>query len=216
MREVATSRRDAMRALAIVPTLIAAPAIANVATGLVCTPTGISAGMTTALAAYRHAEKVSASYDDTVYGPPHKAWREAVDAIPHHVTQGYQANGGWTHMSTRTTRHLAVAKTVMKEPALWDHSPEYQAACAELLKASCQREQEEARLRARYNIDALYDESVRLSDKSYEALRAVEEYPVETLTDLIAKIDFIKETGGTVDADELLGDLCRIAGEALA
>lgn len=38
MSEVSTSRRAVMRALAIVPTIIAVPAAASAATGLVCAP----------------------------------------------------------------------------------------------------------------------------------------------------------------------------------
>jgi len=216
MTNVTPSRRDVMRALAIVPALLAAPTIASAATQLACTPTGISAGMAAKLAAYRHANMVSARYDDMVYNPPHKAWREAVDAIPHHTTkQGYEANGGWMHMSTNQTHQLAVAKTVMKEPGRWDHAPDYQSACIELLEADRCRQQEIMRLRDRYNIDALYEESVRLSDLSYDALVAVEQYPAETMGDLIAKIDFIKETEGSIDADGLLADLRRLTGEAV-
>ena len=39
MHEVSTSRREVMRALIVAPSIIATPAVASAATGLVCTPT---------------------------------------------------------------------------------------------------------------------------------------------------------------------------------
>lgn len=64
MHEVATSRRDAMRALAILPTIIIAPA-ARAATGLACLPTS---AFPAALTEYRKApadfERIAAAGDD--------------------------------------------------------------------------------------------------------------------------------------------------------
>ena len=76
------------------------------------------------------------------------------------------------------------------------------------------RQAEEDRLRACYNIDLLGDESNRLTDLSCDAMHAVEEYPVDTLVDLIAKIEFSQKTGGLLVHEDLLSDLRRIAGEA--
>ena len=52
MSEVSTSRRAVMRALAIIPSIIATPSVAS-SFGIICTPTAFPA----ALAAYRHARE---------------------------------------------------------------------------------------------------------------------------------------------------------------
>lgn len=74
MNEVATSRRDAMRSLAIIPALIAMPAVASAAPMLVCAPADqIAADARTwnaAMAHYLKAKADGATYD-RLYADPH-------------------------------------------------------------------------------------------------------------------------------------------------
>src|SRR5690242_11241623 len=95
MSEVSTSRRDVMRALAIVPAVIAAPAVAS---------TALAARNTTslewnqALARHSAARDAADRYCETVYRPAWETWRRAVEnrqedierriaAVPHYITK---------------------------------------------------------------------------------------------------------------------------------
>ena len=55
MSEVSTSRRNVMRAIAILPSIIATPAVASAATGLVCTPVVSDADWRRIVSEYRAA-----------------------------------------------------------------------------------------------------------------------------------------------------------------
>ena len=57
MSEVSTSRRDVMRALAIIPSIIATPIAASAATGLVCTPASDNGRWAAVLADFEQAQK---------------------------------------------------------------------------------------------------------------------------------------------------------------
>jgi len=64
MHEVSTSRREVMRAIAIIPSIIATPFAASAATGLVCAPTNDNARWASLLADFEQAQKAhSCAFD---------------------------------------------------------------------------------------------------------------------------------------------------------
>ncbi len=79
MHEVATSRRDAMRSLAILPAMIAMPAVASAAPMLVCAPPDkIAADLRTwnaAMALYRQTKADCAGYERSYAEPQFEAER---------------------------------------------------------------------------------------------------------------------------------------------
>lgn len=216
MSEVSTSRRDVMRALSIIP-VIAAPAIASAA--IAAPQAGPSPEMAQAIAAYWKAIDTANEWHTRVYSPAWKACQAAVAAIPHLTTeQGFETYAGFkvTHLSTDKVVDVALARMFSKLPAHKRHGDDHDRACAELLEKLDWRAAEEVRIHAQYNMDALDAEEDRLNDVSYRAMRAVEEFPAATIHDLIAKVQFAEETDGRFEPDDLLPDLHRIAGRAVA
>ena len=216
MTEVTTSRRNVMRALAIVPAVIAAPAVASAAIGRT---TGISPAMAKAIAGYHNAVATQNEWETQVYLPTWKACEAAVAAIPHLTTQqGFETNAGFrtTHLSTDKAADVAVANIFSKIPVNQRYDDDQDRACAELLEKLEWRKAEEARIHKAHNMDALDEEQDRLEQLSYRAMSAVEDFPVATLADLNAKVQFIGETEGRIEPDALLADLRRIAGESRA
>ncbi|MCB4861114.1 hypothetical protein K7W03_16100 [Sphingobium sp. PNB] len=217
MHEVTTSRRDVMRALAIVPAAIAAPAVANAAT---FTSGGVSSGMSQAIAAYHNAVATENAWGERVYDVAWKACKAEQEAIPHLTTKArvdLTAPGVLTQLSTDNPLHLSAIrmhKSLTQDGARLGGDPE--RAFDEFLEKLEQREAEKQRIAQRHNMDALSAEQNRLEQASYAAMRAAEEFPVTTVADLIAKIQFSQETDGQIDHDDMLADLRRIAGRAAA
>ncbi|MFB0875343.1 MULTISPECIES: hypothetical protein [unclassified Sphingobium] len=73
MHELHGSRRDAMRALAILPIIIAAPTAASAATGLVCAPSADAAAWDAALAHYQALKGAFDHWYETVCAPATEA-----------------------------------------------------------------------------------------------------------------------------------------------
>lgn len=214
MHELHSSRRTVMRALIIAPSLIATPIAASAATGLVCNPTGISEGMAAAIKAYREASARCDKFSTDVYGPAWEAWRAEVDAIPHFTTKA--SFKGWAtfdHLTTADRGMVAMAKKIV-ETAKPGHFRDYELAAAELVEAEGRREAQSKQLSRRYNVSALAEEDDRLGDIRDDLLTEIEEFPVATIADLIAKVEIIEETQGQIEPVDLLADLRRIAGEA--
>lgn len=218
MHEVATSRRDAMRSLAILPALIAMPATVSAAPMLVCAPTAPSAELVALIDAYHHAVAASDRHHFEVYTPAHQGWTKAVEAIPHCQTVAtYSYLGEPRRMSTANPSDVSAAKCAASAKPGSLYSADYEAACAELRKRLKEREAKKDRVTARYNIDALVVESDRLGEVRDLAFEAIERFPVATISDLIAKAQMVaNETEGTFNIDILLADLRRIGGEAVA
>lgn len=213
MSEVSTSRRNVMRALAVVPAIAAVPAFAAATT----LNLGINPDLTDAIAAYRKAVEAASCWHDRVYRPAWEGCQAAVAAIPHLTTeQGFETYAGFrvTHLSTDKVADVALARMFSKLPPHKRYGDDHDRACAELLEKLDWRAAEEVRIHAQYNMDALDAEEDRLNDVSYRAMRVVEEFPAATIHDLIAKVQFAEETEGRFEPEELLSDLRRIAGEA--
>lgn len=220
MHEVTTSRRDAMRSLAILPAMIAMPAAASAAPMLVCAPAAPSAELVALIDAYRKASAASDRHHSEVYEPAHKAWKEAVEAIPHCKTVAtYTYLGEPQRLSTANPSHVSAAKFAASSKPGSLYSAEYETACAELLKRMKQRDAKRAKITARYDVIALAAESDRLAEVRNMALDAVALFPAATIADLIAKVETTSDDpDGLFDSnkDILLADLRRIAGEAVA
>lgn len=215
MLEATTSRRDVMRALAIVPAAIAAPAVANAA----ATNGGVSPGMAAAIEAYRKASAAEDAFNHAIYDPAVAAWREAVEGIPHYATEAHlpAALGEAPRpMRTDNPSDLTMARMYQKLTVDGYGLGRDETALKELVERLEQREAEKQRLGTAHNIYALQDESERLAEIRTNAMFEVEAQPAHTLADLIAKTEFIKETDGDTDHDELLADLRRISGKIAA
>ncbi|WP_017182105.1 hypothetical protein [Sphingobium xenophagum] len=207
-----------MRSLAILPAMIAMPAVASAAPMLVCTSTAPSAELVALIDAYHHASAASDRHHFEVYEPAHKAWKEAIEAIPHCKTVAtYTYLGEPQRMSTANPSHVSAAKFAASSKPGSLYSAEYETACAELLKRMKQRDAKRAKITARYDVIALAAESDRLAEVRDHAIDAVERFPAATISDVIAKAQMVAdETDGTFNIDILLADLRRIAGEAVA
>lgn len=198
--------------------LASAPAAAVLATASCTSAPALAAGrtsLTEAIEAYRHAVAGVDAFDDKVYTPALEAWQRAIAAIPYYTTaSSYESHGaGRRHMTTAHVPDLAAAK--MHEKLKGGEIGEYRACAAELLEAVNRREAEAQRLRARYRIDELYEESNRLCTLSGDAFVDVETFPVTTLAELVRKIEFL-EAGDhdPLSHQTLLADLRRIEGRA--
>lgn len=216
-RSIAPSRRDVIRALATL-SVASVPTMAVAAPMLVCTSTAPSAELVALIDAYRQASAVSDRHHVEVYEPAHKAWKEAVEAIPHCKTVAtYTYLGEPQRMSTANPSHVSAAKFAASSKPGSLYSVDYETACTELRKKLKQRDAKRTRITAYYDVVELAKESDRLSEFRDHALDAVERFPAATIADVIAKAQMVAdETDGTFNIDILLADLRRIVGEAVA
>ncbi|WP_293920635.1 hypothetical protein [Sphingobium sp. UBA5915] len=216
MTDLALSRRAVTRALFLTPVL-AAPAAVSPAPLLVCPSAGPSAELSNLISDYHAKASACTAHGERVFQPARDAWQAAVEAIPHKTTKaGYRYFGEVRHLSTARPDQVAAAKSAveMKPAALY--SQEYAACCAELRNLVAEREAERVSVDQKHGISALLEENNRLSDAAFEALCLVELFEARTITDLVAKVDFIEETSGQVDIETLRADLLRISGEGRA
>lgn len=215
MSEVSTSRRDVMRAFAIVPAAIAAPTAAAAA---MCGRSSSlpSRAITDAIAAYHKAAAYENEWHDRAYAPVWKACKGEVEAIPHLQTETRHEAGGkliqWStdNLANQTEAHMC-RKVIGEGHRL---AGSYRQLVEEFEEKMEWRAAEQRRIEQHHGMDALDAEQERLTDLSYAAMKSVDDFPVTTLADLIAKTQFGKETDGQIDHDALIADLRRIAGEA--
>lgn len=220
MSEVSTSRRDVMRALAIVPAAIATPAVA--AAAFTRGPAMPSRAITEAIAAYHKAAAHENEWLDRHYTPVWKACKAEVEKIPHLTTQTRHEVGGrlvqWSTDNPENQTQARYCRHVLNERRQNGRglAKSYEQLVVEFEEKVAWRAAEERRIQQRYGIDALDAEQDRLTNASYDAMRAVEEFPAATIHDLIAKVEFAWETEGRIEPEEILVDLRRIAGSAAA
>lgn len=213
-KNIAPSRRDVMRAFAVVPALVA-PALANAATGIIGTPAGPSLEMAKAVAAYHSAAAFENEWHDRAYAPVWKICSAEVETIPHLTTQTRHERGGkLVQWSTDNLADQTEARWCRKH---LDEGGSLTASYRQLLEEFEEkielRLSDKRRIEQRHGMGALDEEQDRLVDISYRAMRVVETFPAATVPDLIAKVQFAEETEGRIEPDELLVDLRRIAGE---
>lgn len=216
MSEVSTSRRDVMRALAIVPAVIAAPAAAAAMCGR--SPSLPSRAITDAIAAYHKAAAYENEWHDRAYAPVWKACKAEGEAIPHLQTKTRHEAGGkliqWSTDNLANQTEARMCRKVIGEGHRLAGS--YRQLVEEFEEKMEWRAAEQRRIEQRHGMDALDAEQERITDLSYAAMKAVDDFPVTTLADLMAKTEFGKETDGQIDHEALLADLRRIAGRAMA
>ena len=216
MSEVSTSRRDVMRALAIVPAAIATPTVA--AAAFTRGPTKPSLAITEAIAAYHKAATYENEWCDRHYTPAWKACKAAIERIPHLTTETRHEVGGrivrWSTDNPTNQAEARYCRQVLNEGRRLAKT--YKQLVEEFEEKVAWRAAEERRIQQRYGMDLLDAEQDRLTNASYDAMRAVEEFPAATIHDLIAKVEFAGETEGRSEPEELLADLRRIAGRAAA
>ncbi|NIJ16489.1 hypothetical protein [Sphingobium vermicomposti] len=218
MSEVSTSRRNVMRALAIVPAVIAAPAVATAMTSVARPDATPSRAITDAISDYHKAANQENAWHDRAYAPAWKACKAEVAKIPHLTTETrHECGGKLVQWSTDCQSNLVEARHC-REVINEGHrlAKSYLALLEEFEEKLAWRASQERRIHQRHSMDALDREQDRLTDISCRAMRTVEHFPVTTVADLIAKVEFIQETEGQVDNDEVLTDLRRIAGKALS
>jgi len=211
MNELAVSRRAVTRALSTLPILALTNSSVEAGAAELLSA---SPGMAAAVDAYRAAAAASAHHYNHVYNPAWRAWRSEADAIPH-VTTTASFNGwaSFDHLSTAERGMVEMARAIMKDATPGQYR-DYEVASAELLEAEDRRQSESNRLAARHNLSALSAENDRLGEIRDDLLGEVENFPVTSLADLIAKIEVIEETDGQIMPADLMADLRRIAGRA--
>ncbi|MAM39548.1 MAG: hypothetical protein CL949_13835 [Erythrobacter sp.] len=207
-----TTRRNFLAGLAAAPALGAHPAFAASSLAHGSAP---SAAICALIADYEVKEAACAAYSANIFTPARDAWLVDVDAIPHRTTSlTYLYHGDARRLSTDRSDQVAAAKTAADIGSEGLYSPDYAACCAELRGLVAEREAQRTSLDELHGIAALVAEDERLSELAWQALQKVEAFPAETIADLLAKIDFIEETGGQIDAEMLRADLRHINGEA--
>lgn len=208
-----TSRRAMIGALALGTLATTAPVVAAT-TARTTAPTGVSPALAEAIAAYHLAVTAAGKWFDTEYSPAWEACKAELDAIPHLTTeQGFETHAGFrtTYLSTDKPADVVLAKMFGNLPAHMRHNDSQDKACEELLAKVQWREAEKQRIQGLYNMDALDAEQDRQNDITYQAMRAVETFPVATMQDLIVRMEFALETDERRESADVLTDLRRIA-----
>lgn len=214
MSDLAMSRRAVTRALFLSPAVVAAPATA---VACVAAPAAPSAAIKALIADYEAKATACSAYSANIYMPARDKWLADVDAIPHCTTsRAYRYGGDLRRLSTDRRDQVIAAQTAANAKPETLYSAEYAACCDELRELVKHREAQKEAIGAKHGIDALLAEDDRLGELAYQALGAIEAFPAATVSDLLAKIDFIEETGGQLDMDMIRADLRRISGEDVA
>lgn len=231
MNTLTSSRRDAMRSLAILPAMIAMPAAASAPTGLICTPLATTPQWQSAVKAMEAASDAYDAYFKAIYEPMWSARRQKltdeeaelqrrIDAIPHYTTtSSYEtADGAMVHMTTADSFHVRLAMSMVGDAGVDD----YAQCCHELfIKGIGKRIMREQEIRKGFTFSELADtpadieaEHDRLEKASYAAWCAVADFEAATPGDLIAKVTVLQAQDANLDHDEMLADLRRVFGEA--
>lgn len=194
--------------------LLASTPIAALA---VAAPMSVAASGTLAqaIAAYHAAAADRDAYYRVVYGPAHETWVAARNAVPHYTTsRSFVSLGGKTlTMSTDRSIDVKIVQGFEDRPYS-SAGDDFKECCRELHDALRVRKAKMHEIRRDFRIDELEDEYERLGDIADAAIDAVETFPVVTLADLIAKLEFsANEDPGDVPLYRMLADLRRINGE---
>ena len=174
----------------------------------------ISTEFQAAITAHRKAVATADEWQDRVYGPALKACQIAEEAIPHFTTKAScaVASDEPTKLSTANPAHLALAR-IYKSLTADGHrlGGGDSRAIEELLAKLKWRDAEKLRIHEAHNMDAIEAEMDRLEALSFSAQQAVEDFPVTTIADLIAKVEFAEELESQVTPGQLMADLRRLA-----
>ena len=224
------TRRQIIAAAFVAPTI----ALPSAVSAAIVAPTGPSARWYAALARMREAsDKVSAFYK-SVYTPHHEDLQRRIGeaeadlerrvaAIPHYETrqQIMLPSGERRSLSTAIQIDVLVAADFdRRRHDLSGEDPEYAACCMELHPQAVRRANAEKALRENFaapEIDPqIWAECERLEAASLAAWNSVVCFEAENLSNLIAKIEYLRSEDCEVDHAELLADLARIYGSAQA
>lgn len=232
MNTLTSSRRDVMRALAILPAMIAMPAAASAPTGLICTPLATTPQWQSAVKAMEAASDAYDAYYKAIYEPIWNARRQPlsdeeaelqrrIDAVPHYSTERtyLSEDGTPARMTTRNNAEVRAALGFVDD--IESENDDYRECARELLSLFGKRCAQEHEIKKGFVFSELADmpadievEHDRLEKAGAETWRAVAEFEAATPGDLIAKVAFLKTQDDNLDPDEMLADLRRVFGEA--
>ncbi len=202
------NRRSVLQAGAVAALMPAVPVMA-----LSALPS--SAGIDDAIARFREAEASSNAWHAAVFDPAHAAYEAAWEALPHYTTKAsfVSRDGSVIHMSTTCDTAKAVVDSFRERG--WKFADDDYGRCsAEIAEAFDHRTVRRDELLAEHRIWELNAESDRQTDMKVAALYAVEIYPVQSLVDMIKKIELLnsEELNEYLHQDIVLADVKRIAG----
>jgi hypothetical protein len=164
--------------------LAAAPALAALTAGpALAASSAVDPDFERCLRSYRVAAEEGTRFDRTISEPANKRFEAETAAVPHITT------GRIFESETRGRVPWTTADPIMCAIAqeMGPHSPG--SIAAELLAAINRREAAIAEIRRRHRIDEINRESDRLGEVGGHALRAVENYSVRSMSDLIRKLE---------------------------
>lgn len=212
-----TSRR---RALAILSASCLVPASAL---AVQPSPSGISPELARLFAARKQAEAAYKAHDKATT-PTMEAYRAARAAIPHVKTRNSftSMSGEVVHLTTENEGSVKVARRVLADIEagkikLTNDDRSYHDTVREVIAATEQREVERQRLADSYGVDAILEETERLSEASAGIADQIVAFRSAGIADLAAKAYFYHEERmeeETWATNELLGDILQLAGRA--
>lgn len=171
---------------------------------------------------HQEALRAATHYHDTVYLPALEAFYAKRDAglaeVPHHRTERSFDNmfGQRIHLTTESGPSVLMARKILADRTIANAPDEYYDCLAELVEAADRRDAAVAKIvEADPNVDAMARKSDDMANLSYDFVQAVAEYPVRTIADLVAKLEYVREIlGDEIAISEILSDLRRIASAA--
>lgn len=198
------------------PVIAAAPSMARAS--------DLSPSFATKLAAYRYAKGMSAAFDENVLIPACDRFESLSCTVPH-VEVGPHPHTGRTDSVTtadilevrdarRLVRDVAAGKSHLETdryPSLADHFD----FSTRLAAAADAREARIQKLRDRFRIDEYETRSEELINAASDAFNVMVAHPVESPSELAAKIEAIEAQGAhesTKVLDALKADAHRLAG----
>lgn len=173
-------------------------------------------GLLRCIDAHTRASNIAQAWHETVYEPAYTAYNSAKEAIPHYTTRfSWVSSGGGVHHMTTAIQTDADVVMTLRHGGYDYANDDFGRCCAELRQALDDRNTKLAQLDAEWAASGLGERSDRLGDEWLVAMVAVRDYPVRTLSDLILKVEKLRECEDEIyDLEAMHDDLKRIEGRA--
>jgi len=210
MEQPNLTRRTLLASIPVATAVAALPAVAATASA--------DSGLAQAFAAYQRIKAEADHFHKAICDPAEALWEKRCAAIPH-VTTTRQfklaGNGEMTPLCTAEEASVEIARHIVSICRNTSND-DYVECCRELVAAADERDAQIAKAREELNIDELGRRSDSYVDGKYAALRDIEDYPVTSPSDLLRKIEMLRENFGEDEVcdDWMLTDLRRIEGRA--